>query len=190
MEVCLGTALQQVGPVPAHDYDQILSAWQARTVAEGEFLVQAGSSCSELYFIQEGVCRILAQPLQGKEVTFGFMQEGQFCTILASFLQQLPNPNCIQAACPAKVLVISRAGFDNLCGRFPYLSGLFTQLIQRTLLKKIQIRQTYLGQDAATNYELFLTQQPGVARRVPQHMIASYLGITPQSLSRLRKGRA
>lgn len=189
MSASLLTALQHVGPVPAADHDRILSVWQPRTVADGEFLVRAGSPCAELFFVREGVLRILGQPLRGKEVTFGFMQEAQFCTILASFLQQLPNPNSIQAACPTEVLAISRTGFDSLCRQFPYLSSLFMQLIQQTLLEKIQTRQLYLGQDAATNYDLFLTQQPDVARRVPQHMIASYLGVTPQSLSRLRKVR-
>lgn len=190
MKSLLINALQQVGPVPAADHELILSAWESRTVAEGAFLVRADTPCQELFFIKQGVLRILSQPLRGKEVTLSFMQEREFCTILASFIQQQPNPNSIQAACPTEVLVISRVRFEGLYGQFPYLSALFMRLTQRTLLEKIQTRQGYLGQDAAVNYDLFLERQTDVARRVPQHMIASYLGITPQSLSRLRKARA
>lgn len=71
-----------------------------------------------------------------------------------------------------------------------YFPALLARLIQQGLLDKLHLRQAYLGQDAATRYETLLWQQPEIAHRVPQNMLASYLGITPQSLSRLRKARA
>ncbi|GAA4501528.1 hypothetical protein GCM10023172_23520 [Hymenobacter ginsengisoli] len=85
------------------------------------------------------------------------------------------------------MLAISRARLEELYQRLPYLQGLLMQLIQQCLLDKIAMRRAYLGQDSAMRYQQFLLRQPEVARRVSLTDVASYLGITLQSLSRLRK---
>jgi CRP-like cAMP-binding protein len=61
------------------------------------------------------------------------------------------------------------------------------EVIRRRLVEKINIRNLYIGEDAEAQYRLFMTHQPDIAARVPQKDIASFLGITPQSLSRIRK---
>jgi CRP-like cAMP-binding protein len=66
---------------------------------------------------------------------------------------------------------------------------LIDQITQQRLLDKIQLRNSYLGKDAATRYKLFMTQQSDIALRVSLQDIASYLEITPQSLSRIRKNQ-
>jgi len=68
-----------------------------------------------------------------------------------------------------------------------YLKPLITQITHQALLDKIAIRTAYLGQDSTTRYKMFMTSQPEIALRIPLSEIASYLGITPQSLSRIRK---
>lgn len=187
MPAFLIAALEPFGLVSAADQAQLLAAWEGRAVAEGEPLSDAGAVCQELFFVQEGVLRLVARPLRHKEVTHSFQREGQFCTVLASFDQQVPTPLSIQAACPTQVLAISQPRLAGLCLELPYLPGVLAQVIQQTLLEKLHTQRAYLGQDAATRYHTFLQRQPEVARRVPQRMVASYLGITPQSLSRLRK---
>lgn len=187
MSAALITSLGQFGLIPAADHPRIIAAWQPRTVFEGDFLARIHGICQELFFIEQGVLRIVMQPLRGKVVTHSFLREHQFSTILAGFNNREPTATGIQAACPTQVLAISRSRLDTLCEQLPYLSALLTQLIQRALLDRIQTRQMYMGQDAATNYRLFLQREADIAPKVPQHMIASYLGITPQSLSRLRK---
>lgn len=187
MTNALITALQQVGQVPAADHPRIQARWQARSIDEGQFLVQPNGLCAELFFIEQGILRIVLQPLTGKEVTFAFLEENQFCTILAGFTKHKAAPTGIQAACPTQVLAINRSQLAGLCTELPYLSGLFSQISQSALLQKIQTRQRYMGSNAAHSYALFLQSEPTIAQRVPQYMIASYLGVTPQSLSRLRK---
>lgn len=166
---------------------QLEAAWEVRPVAEGESLSEAGSICREAFFIEQGVLRVVAQPPGGREVTHSFRREGQFCTVLASFEQQVPTPLRIQAACPARVLAINKDRLDALTQQLPSLAGLFAQLIRQELLDKLHTQRAYAGLDAQARYQLLLRHQPEVAQRVPQHMLASYLGITPQSLSRLRK---
>lgn len=187
MLTSLLTALQAVAPLPLADQAPLLAAWDCRTVAEGELLSQPSTVCEELFFIQQGVLRLVAPLPPGKAVTHSFRQAGQFCTLLTSFEQQVPTGLCIQAACPAQVLAIHRTHLAALGRRLPYLPGLLAQLSRQALLEKLDTQRAYAGRDAAGRYRAFLQRQPAIARCVPQHMIASYLGITPQSLSRLRK---
>ncbi|QKG58002.1 Crp/Fnr family transcriptional regulator [Hymenobacter sp. BRD128] len=179
--------LQRFSPIPAADRSLIDAAWTVRALAEGEPLVVAGQVCRELFFIEEGVVRIVVPQATGKQVTHFFLKEGQFCTILASFTTQQPATEGIQAACAGRVLAISRARLEELYQQLPYLQGLLMQLIQQGLLDKIAMRRAYLGQNSTTRYQQFLLRQPEVARRVSLTDVASYLGITLQSLSRLRK---
>jgi CRP-like cAMP-binding protein len=85
------------------------------------------------------------------------------------------------------VSAIHKARLLELYKRLPYLGGLIDRITQQRLLDKIRIRNAYLGQDASSRYRLFMTQEPEIALRVPLNDIASYLGITPQSLSRIRR---
>lgn len=93
----------------------------------------------------------------------------------------------IVAACPTEVLSITKAGLLALYKKLPYLEKLIDQITQQALLDKIKIRNTYLGYDSSTRYKLFLIQQSDIALKVSLSDVASYLGITQQSLSRIRK---
>jgi CRP-like cAMP-binding protein len=179
--------LRLFGPISAADQALIAAAWQVRFLAEGEPLVVPGQVCRDLFFIQEGVLRIVVPQASGKQVTHFFLKENQFCTILASFTSQQPATEGIEAACAGQVLAISRQQLEELYKQLPYLQGLLMQIIQQGLLDKIATRRAYLGQDSATRYRQFLLRQPDVALRVSLTDVASYLGITLQSLSRLRK---
>jgi hypothetical protein len=69
----------------------------------------------------------------------------------------------------------------------PYFKALIDGITQQALYDKIQIRNAYMGEDATTRYQKFMVRQPDIALRVPLSDVASYLGITQQSLSRIRK---
>lgn len=179
--------LQLFHPVPEADQELVLKAFTAKAFREGDYLFRSGNTCREMFFICKGVLRILVQNDKGNEVTHYFLKENQFCTILNSFTKQVTAAESIQAACDAEVLAISRNKLLALYKQLPYLKSLIDQIIQQGLLDKIQIRNLYLGQDSTTRYKLFMIRQADIALRVPLSDVASYLGITPQSLSRIRK---
>jgi CRP-like cAMP-binding protein len=158
-----------------------------RSVTEGDYLLPNGSICREMYFICKGVLRIVVQNEKGQDVTYHFLKENQFCTILESFTNSTPAREGIQAACDAEVVVFSRQKLNDLYKELPWLEDIIDQVIKQGLLLKVQNRNAYLGEDAAARYRLFLIRQPDIALRVSLSDIASYLGITPQSLSRIRK---
>ena len=187
MSASLLTCLQPYGSIPPADLAALLAAWHRREVAEGEYLTAPNAICEELFFVEEGVLRLVDQSGPRLEVTHSFRSEGQLCTLLTSFERQVPSHLRIQAACPTVVLAISHARLAALNQQLPWLPELLQHLMRHELLEKLLLQRAYLGQDALGRYHTLLTRQPEVARRVPQRMIASYLGITPQSLSRLRR---
>jgi CRP-like cAMP-binding protein len=179
--------LQQFRPLSAGEKDTILSFFTTEKVEEGRFLSREGKTCMHLYYICSGILRIVSTSEKGTDRTHYFYRENQICTILKSFDEGTTADAGIQAACDAELLVISRSQLDELFTTLPWLKDVLDRVFQRQLLEKVETRNAYLGVDAETQYRLFVERQPDVALRVPMKDIASYLGITPQSLSRIRR---
>lgn len=106
---------------------------------------------------------------------------------MESFNEQTPAKGAIRAACDAEVIEIPRTALLNIYKQLPYVKQMMDEIFQKSLLDKIAIRNSYLGEDATARYNNFLIRQPEIALRVSLSDIASYLGITQQSLSRIRK---
>jgi CRP/FNR family transcriptional regulator, anaerobic regulatory protein len=165
----------------------ISTAFERRLLTEGDYLFYPDHICKELFFICNGILRIIVQNEKGTQVTHFFLKENQFCTILKSFNNQTKAAEGIQAACDVEVLAISKVRLLVLYEKVPYLKSLIDQITQQALLDKVELRNSYLGLDSTARYKLFIMQQANVAMRIPLSDVASYLGITQQSLSRIRK---
>jgi CRP-like cAMP-binding protein len=179
--------LELFQPIPEADKTLISTQLEQRSLSAGEVLLPAGKVARNLHFITEGILKIVKVNEKGREVTQFFLKELQFCTILQSFDNGTPAEEGIAAACDTQLLVISRDKLLALYAQLPYLEPLISGVMHRALLDKIQIRNTYMGEDATTRYRQFISRQPDIALRVPLSDIASYLGITQQSLSRIRR---
>ncbi|WPU93810.1 Crp/Fnr family transcriptional regulator [Mucilaginibacter sabulilitoris] len=179
--------LQLLRYIPAEDAAVITSHFEHKVFKEGDFLFKGHRVCNELFFVCKGVLRIVTTNEKGIDITHFFFKENQICTILQSFNDETPTEPGIQAACDAEVMVISKSKLLALYARLPYIKEIIERINQQHLIEKVRVRNSYLGQDAENQYRLFIMQQPDIALRVPLKDIASYLGITPQSLSRIRK---
>lgn len=173
--------------LPEGDQTLISETFIYKEFNEGDYLFKAVKVCQEFFFILDGILRIVVRNEKRNEVTHYFLKENQFCTILNSFNNLVPAQESIQAACPVKVLSVSKTNLLALYQKIPYLKSLIDEITQQALLDKINLRNVYLGQDSTTRYNQFMMRQPEIALRVQLSDIASYLGITPQSLSRIRK---
>jgi len=143
--------------------------------------------CKELFFVVSGIVRIISINSQGEEITYFFIGPGQICTILDSFISNIIADNSIQASSDAEVLIIDKNSYDALCNKLPFFSGIVDRINQNRLLEKVKLKNAYSGLDATERYQQFLKLQADVAYQVPLNHIATYLGVTPQSLSRIRK---
>ncbi|HEY8928562.1 MAG TPA: Crp/Fnr family transcriptional regulator [Mucilaginibacter sp.] len=174
--------------IPQEDEAIINAAFEPKAFKEGEFLFRGeGRVSREMFFVRKGVIRIASVNDAGIEITHVFYNENKFCTILQSFNDEVPAPAFIQACCDAEVLAISKSRLMELYKQVPYLKQVIDQINQLHLIEKVNTRNSYLGRDAEDQYKLFVMQNPDIAFRVALKDIASYLGITPQSLSRIRK---
>ena len=179
--------IESLRPLTKEERGVIRAAFQAGCFAEGDYLFRGGRVCNQYFFIVSGIVRMVAVNDKGVEVTHFFVHENQFCTILASFNNETIAEDSIQCCSPVTVLSIEKAGLLALYGRLPFMEGLIAQVNQERLLDKIRLKNIYSGEDSTGRYRLFLREQPEIANRVPLGQVASYLNITPQSLSRIRR---
>lgn len=174
--------------ISAEDEQLIDSSFEMKCFKEGDHLFKGdGRVCREMFFVCKGVIRILSVNESGAELTHFFYNGHKFCLILQSFNDETPTSAAIQASCDAEVLAISKSKLMELYKRLPYLKEIIDQINQAHLIEKVNTRNACLGLDAENQYKLFVVQNADIAMRVPLKHIASWLGITPQSLSRIRK---
>ena len=182
--------LEAFGDISPDEKELIRSTFSFKSFKEGENLCKVGEVCREMNFICKGVLKIFIPNENGDDQIHFFLKENQFCSILNSFTNQIPANGTIGAACDAEVIALPYKNLMNIYQKLPYLKTRIDEIIQRSLLDKIDLRNSYLGQDATTRYKNFLVRQPDIALRVSLGDIASYLGVTQQSLSRIRKNIA
>jgi CRP/FNR family transcriptional regulator, anaerobic regulatory protein len=179
--------LESFQKIPSQDKETICQNTTFRKIKEGEILLQEGKAAKEMFFICKGVLKIVSINDKGKEAIHFFLSENQFCTILKSFTESVVSSDSIQAACDSEIIVFQKDKLHSLYNALSYFESLLDNITKQALLNKIALRNSYIGEDATTRYQKFIEQQSNVALRVSQTDIAAYLGITKQSLSRIRK---
>ena len=150
-----------------------------------DHLIKAGETCSFLGFVQDGVLRSYIQK-DVDEFNVDFYLPNCFVSSYTSFLTQTPTKGYIQALSDATIYSISHADYTDLL-KFSSDWYLLGKYIADTLFIKKCIRETSLLTDSATDrYRLLLNTYPQIEQQVAQYHIATYLGIKPESLSRIK----
>nr|WP_315025920.1 Crp/Fnr family transcriptional regulator [uncultured Chryseobacterium sp.] len=172
-----------------NESDQLLIAEgiQEITVRKGETFVEAGKPSQRIAFVKDGVFRSLYYNKQGDDFTRYFIYEGRFIGDFQGFTEQLPAHEDIEAITNAVLLVIDLKHFKILEEKISVWPVLFARIHAFVAENKLKVASIMLNQDAKARYIHFLNHYPGLANRVPQSMLASYLGVTPSSLSRIRR---
>ncbi len=179
--------LRSLRPINADEAATIISHFRTNQFKEGEYLFTAGNVCKELFFVVSGIIRIVTVNDKGVDITYYFIGEKQFCTLLQSFNEETIANDGIQACTAIQVLSISKRGLSSLYQELPFMVDLINQVNQQRMMEKIRIKNAFSGADAVERYKVFNTEQPEIAYRVPLSYVASYLNVTPQSLSRIRR---
>lgn len=166
--------------------DAIVASFETETFKKGEFLLRSGQLCRKMAFIKSGYLRMY-DVVDGKEITFWIGSQGKFITSLSSFVFQSENFWNIQAIMNCTLYVIDRDKHFDLCKRQPKWLEFDNLLLARSfaLLERSMFAQ--LHTKAQERFESLLGEEPALFNNVPLQYIAAMLGITPESLSRLRK---
>ncbi len=166
--------------------ESIISSFEIKTIKKGDFFLKSGIICRKLAFIESGYLRMY-DIADGKEITFWIGSNGKFITSLSSFIFETENFWNIQAVTDCNILVINREKHFELCKQQPKWLEFDNLLLAHSfaLLEKSMFSQ--LHTTAQQRFENLLKEEPALFNHVPLQQIASMLGITPESLSRLRK---
>jgi CRP-like cAMP-binding protein len=155
-----------------------------------QYLLQEGDVCKYQAFVVKGILRSYTIDEKGAEHILQFAPEGWWITDLLSYLTGEPSSFTIDALEEAELLLITHGEWEDLMKKVPKLEHYFRVLIQNHLIATQRRLLQTLSQTAEEKYLKFAQTYPDCLQRVPQHMIASYLGITRETLSRLRKQMA
>ncbi|MDB5023572.1 MAG: hypothetical protein JWP78_1327 [Mucilaginibacter sp.] len=163
-------------------YDQFL---QVIVVDPKTELVREGETVQKLFFIKKGCLRVWFNN-QGTDLTVQFFFEGEAATSLESFINDEPSLFTIEALEPCELAVLVKDDFDQLMTNDPaFKDWFYGTAVQKLLLHGSRLL-SFIKDKPVARYGELARQQPELLQRVPQRYIASYLGITPVSLSRIR----
>ena len=154
-------------------------------VAAKTILLREGEVSNKAYFIEKGCMRLWFNN-NGKDVTFQFFFEGEAVSSVESFRTNRPSLYSIESIEPCTVLKISKNNFLNIIDNSPEIKKLVDEITFERLVFYQNLFLSRIKDSPQKRYKELIKSQPKIIQRIPQHYIASYLGITPVSLSRIR----
>ena len=150
------------------------------------FLFGEGDVCKYTIFVEKGLLRSFTVDEKGGEHILQFSMEGWWAADLYSFLTGEPSPYYVEAIEDSELLMITKPSWDLLLKEVPAFERYFRILIQNNLISTQRRLIGSFSETAEEKYNRLLKDFPDIIQRVPQHMIASYIGITRETLSRIR----
>lgn len=170
--------------------DKVSQIVRTKTVAKGQILLRKGELSTKGYFVKKGCLRSYSIDEKGKEHIFTFAPEGWMASDIATLLKGAPSDLFIDALEDSEVETFDVRQAEAAGFNVQLLFGFGTEkLVNRIAVLQKRIIML-MSASAWERYEHFLETYPNIAQRVPQRMIASYLGITPEALSKLRGDKA
>lgn len=176
-------------PITDEQFEFIKTLFASKTVDKGEFLLREGEITKYSIFVAAGCLRTYTLDEKGKEHILQFSPENWWTGDM-SFTSDVPSQCFIEALEDSDVLLTELSSIKKLVEYIPKLSVFYQAALQKSAAAKNQRIVSSMSATAEERYNEFLKSYPSLLQRVPQHMIASYLGVSPETLSRIRKRRA
>jgi len=171
--------------VKSNEWEELNPLFKRQEVPAKTMLLQEGQISRIMFFIENGCLRTFIN-WDGKEITTQFFFEGDRVSSIESFRTNQPSLNSIESIEPCILQTISQKDFQNILESSPELKMKLEDHLFRRLFQSQQLLYSFLKNTSQKRYEELIENQPLIVQRVPQHYIASYLGITSVSLSRIR----
>lgn len=169
------------------EIDEIFSKLTPKLFQKKDYILQEGKICNSKYFIISGLVRSFYIDNKGNEKITQFAIENWWVTNMESFIKNTPSAISIQALEKTEILLIDKVELERLFFSIPKLERLFRIITENMLIAIQRKNDIYLQMKSKNRYHDLVKHFPKFIQRVPQYMIASYLEITPEYLSELRK---
>lgn len=187
MFAAINDYVNRCGVFSAEDMKAFNNLLEPRSIKKKQLLLREGEICNFEAYIAKGCLRTFYIDENGSEVILQFSVEDWWVSDIGSFHDRTPSLLYIEAIEDSELLTLNPSSKEELLARVPQFERVFRLMIQRHLaaLERRLIRT--IAKTAEERYVEFVKQYPGIVLRVPQHYIASYLGITPEFLSKIRR---
>lgn len=176
----------QYTPLLNSEWEQIRSHLTMQDVPAGTTLLQEGALCHYLYFVEEGLLRFY-RTQDGRTVSKFFTFAPYCFTEQQSFTRLVPSNNAIETLEPCRLYRMPRQAAFDLLDTLPHWASFIRQLLQEVQYNTEQLLEAFQYQTAEARYRQWLAEGSPLLERVPLQDLASFLGIAPASLSRIRK---
>lgn len=183
----LYTALSKYAGFTASEYETYCSYLERRIVRKKEHYLRAGEISRATAYVNKGCLRRYVIDDHAKEIILQFAVEDWWIGDLESFHLEKPSVFYIQALEESELIILSRKNFLLVCEELPKYKVFHDNKVQRNYYATLKRLSTAKSGTPEEKYLLLMKEQPQLFQRIPLHYIASYLGIEPESLSRLRK---
>lgn len=179
--------LSEVLEIPKEKISSCSLFYELKFVKKGEFLLREGEICGHIFFVEEGLLKMYSIDKNGKEHIIQFAPERWLVSDRSSLYFNEKSNYYIEAVEDSKVVFLHPNFFSDLKSKFPTTITNDNLLLQKHIQNLQNRVNSLLRETAEERYLNFIQMYPDILQRVPQWMVASYLGITPESLSRVRK---
>jgi CRP-like cAMP-binding protein len=177
--------LSEFNPLSNEAKEAIADISSTVQVKKKQDLQPIGHTCKTIYFLKKGVARIFYYK-EGIDITESFSFENNIVVRFESLFAGQPSKKGIQALEDSEFIAINAVQLSKLYDRFPEIERLFRKITEEELVENINRVESIQFNTAEERYNSLIKQAPDILKRVPLKYIASYLGITPVSLSRIR----
>lgn len=179
-------SIQSLTDLTPKEIDWIKLLWKERTIKKGDFFLKEGQICRHLGFIKNGIIRYYINQ-DGEEKTYNFARAHKFVCNYESFIPQTPSTKNIQALEDCNILQISYSDLQTFYKSVAQAERFGRLIIEQVFIQTLQDLSSFYTDTPELRYEKFLKQHADLQQKISQYHIASYIGVKPQSLSRIRK---
>lgn len=179
--------LLQFGLLNQQQIDLIKGKAAIRTIQKDEYYHEAGKIVREVIFLTEGIMRVCYYNHKGDEITKYFFDEHHFIADVNSLNQGIPSVEYIQAVTGCEYIALSKNALEELSLTIVGWDAIIAKITAKGLADKVNRISPMMADNAKERYLRFLANFPALANRIPLSYLASYLGITQSSLSRIRR---
>jgi CRP-like cAMP-binding protein len=183
----LGKSISQKITLSQEELDAIRPFFIPKKIRKRQYILNAGDVCKHIVFVEKGLLRSFSVDETGHEHVMQFATEGWWISDMASFLSGDDSIYNIEALEDAELLLMTKKSMDELMENLPKMERYFRLLVQENIValqRRLRVVQTHSAEEV---YLKFMEARPDLITRAPQQYIALYLGITPETLSRVRK---
>lgn len=183
----LKSMIESLVSLSEQEWALLSGAFTERVVDSKTIIAREGEIEKEIYFVCSGLARLYYQTKDNDQITAFIFCENMFASCLESFIKQHPSTQNLETLESCTVLVLTKDKLDALYEQVPKTHVIMRKVMEARFIASQQLLSSYILAGPKERYELFALHYPHLVQRVPQYILASFLGITPVSLSRIRK---